>query len=104
MNTVDSLISEARRYGSELMVIDGRLKAVPSGRLPAHLKAELRRAAAEIKAQLARTATEAALPTTDELFDQRPLISFGQLIKLVETTFEGSGYLGIKARGWDAKQ
>ena len=42
MNTIDQLIAEARRYGAELRVIEGRLKAVPPGLLPAHLKAELR--------------------------------------------------------------
>lgn len=52
LNTTDLLIAEAWRHGASLQIIDGRLKATPPDRLPAHLKAELRAAAAEVKAKL----------------------------------------------------
>jgi hypothetical protein len=57
LNTTDLLIAEVHRYGAALHVVGGRLKAIPPDRLPAHLKAELRAAAAEIKARL-QTATQ----------------------------------------------
>lgn len=52
INTTDLLVAEASRYGASLRIINGRLKAIPPGCLPAHLKAELREAAAEVKAKL----------------------------------------------------
>jgi hypothetical protein len=57
LNTTDQLIAEVHRYGAALRIVDGRLKTIPPGRLPTHLKAELREAAAEIKARL-QTATQ----------------------------------------------
>lgn len=52
MNTTDQLIAEVYRYGAALYVDGDRLKATPSGRLPAHLQAELRAAAAAVKDRL----------------------------------------------------
>lgn len=52
MNTTDRLIAEVYRYGAALYVDGDRLKATPPGRLPSHLQAELRAAAAAVKDRL----------------------------------------------------
>jgi hypothetical protein len=46
------LISEARRHGTDLLVVDGKLKARPPGLLPADLKAQLAARAKEVKQAL----------------------------------------------------
>jgi len=63
MNPND-IIARVEELGVKLLVIDGKLKALPPGRIPPELKAVLRERATEIKALLAApVATLSTVPT-----------------------------------------
>jgi len=50
--TAEELIVEVRKLGAVPLLIDGKLKVAPPGKLPADLKDQLRKRADEIKALL----------------------------------------------------
>ena len=65
MNNLNDILSEVQKLGVRLLIIDGKLKALPRGRLSSELKTVLREHAAEIKMRLA------APPTPAERDDQQ---------------------------------
>jgi len=104
--TAQELLVEVRKCGAVPLLIDGKLRVAPPGKLPADLKYQLSQRADEIKALLIGQADNAhdaegnrsAKPTRDVLSDSRhPLIPDAIRAKIEAIEAEA------RAKSWPAE-
>jgi hypothetical protein len=76
------IIAEARRCGAQLVVVDGRLKASPPGKLPEDLRAALRERVDEVKALLALEVPELNLGP-ERFCEPLPVRRCGALVRRI---------------------
>jgi hypothetical protein len=115
----EEILAKARRYGVELVVLDGRLKASPPGVLPADMKGAIREQASDIKARLLATdqtepppaerpaEARATWPRYVTPDSRNPLIPLGvrQKIEAIESDARAKGWpaeLLYNANFWDS--